>query len=140
LITSTTRIDIVKAINEPFEHDSALCQFKIINDKGKWIGNVQMPVDWTGAGSKCEFIILSANMAEGNDGDEGKLHQMPKERLWKSWWKKVDFGGPVDVGVHFYDVLMIQWRMGIAYRMGLGCVYYADWDAAKPVRTLITLG
>ena len=139
LTVSTTQIDIVKALNEPFEHDPGLCQFKIVNDKGKWIGNVQMPVNWTGVGSKCEFIILSANMVKGNDSDEGKLHEMPKDRLWKSRWTRLG-QGPTNVGVYFYDVLMIEWRVGIAYRMGLGCVYYADWDAAAPIRTLITLG
>lgn len=137
MTVSASPMEVFKEKNEPFEYDPALCQFKIVNDKGKWIGSVQMHVDWTGVDSKHEFIILSAKMSTLRD--EGKRHDLPRDRAWRSKLQKIDM--VIDKGgVYFYDVLMIERRMGVAYRVGLGSIYYADWDAASPERALITLG
>ena len=39
-----------------------------------------------------------------------------------------------------YNVLMVGWRKGVAYRVGLGRVPYFHWKASNPVSRLITLG
>src|SRR5690606_24232336 len=59
LTLSDIPMEIFKQRNDPFENDPSLCQYKLVNSKGKWIGSVQMHVDWAGVGSKHEFIILS---------------------------------------------------------------------------------
>lgn len=39
-----------------------------------------------------------------------------------------------------YNVLMVEFRDGIAYRLGVGCVHIHAFDAALPVRQKILLG
>jgi Heterokaryon incompatibility protein (HET) len=138
LTVSKDYVRVVAKFGEPFEHDPALCQFKIIDEQCEWIGNVQMTANWSGAGSKYEFIMLSVNMVEAGDNDVGIWSKMPKKGSWEARWNLFHMR-PYPV-VCVYDVLLIEWRMGVAYRMGLGSVYYAAWDAASPVRKLITLG
>lgn len=91
-----------------------------------------MTVNWAGAGSKYEFIMLSVNMVQAGDNDVGTWSKMPKKGSWRARWNSFHMR-PYPV-VYVYDVFLIEWRMGVAYRVGLGSVYYAAWEAASPVR------
>ncbi|KAJ9644056.1 hypothetical protein H2199_003924 [Coniosporium tulheliwenetii] len=60
---------------------------------------------------------------------------------WDEYIDAVQDGG-VDDGVHepAYNVMLIERRDGMAYRVGLGQVLKAGWDLAGPVRKEIELG
>ncbi|KAF4633375.1 hypothetical protein G7Y89_g4747 [Cudoniella acicularis] len=138
---STSQTERVKPFyrwDVPVDHSTSTCHFKILDAKENWVGSVQMPVDWEGAGKKWEFIIVSADMKKATLEEEGQLHEMPMARKLKSRMRLP--GEPTFLGVYFYDVLLIEWRLGVAYRLGLGSVYFADWNVAGPVSKLITLG
>ena len=124
--------------SEPVIDTTSYNSFIIADSKDRWIGIVHLPCNWPGKGKKCEFIILSANIVTSSLEQEGRLHEMPKKRRLKSQLKPM--GDPTYVAVYFYDVLLIEWRYGIAYRMGLGSIYFEDWDMAGAVQKLVTLG
>ncbi|RFU32948.1 hypothetical protein B7463_g3363, partial [Scytalidium lignicola] len=119
--------------------DAASCSlFKIVDSADHWIGTVQLPNNWSGKDKECEFITISANLVTCSLTGEGVLHEMPKWRKMKSQMKSM--GDPTYVAAYFYDVLLVEWRYGIAYRVGLGSIYFEDWDLADPVQKLVTLG
>ncbi|KAH8661683.1 heterokaryon incompatibility protein-domain-containing protein, partial [Tricladium varicosporioides] len=116
---------------------SSYIQYKIADTKDHWIGTVYLLCEWPTNDNKYEFIILSANIEKSTLEEEGSLHEMPKLRRVKAQLRLM--GDPTYVAVYFYDVLMIEWRLGIAYRVGLGSIYFEDWDLAGPVEKLVTL-
>ncbi|KAH8816652.1 heterokaryon incompatibility protein-domain-containing protein [Xylogone sp. PMI_703] len=119
--------------------DAVSCsQFKIVDSADRWIGMVQLPNNWLGKDKECEFIILSTNLVACSLEGEDLLHEMPKWRKVKAQMKMM--GDPTYTAVYFYDVLVIEWKYGIAYRVGLGSIYFDDWDLANPVQKLVTLG
>jgi len=124
--------------SEPVIDTTSCNPFMIADSEDRWIGTAQLPFNWTRKGRKCEFIILSADIVTSSLEQEGRLHEMPKGRKLKSQMKPM--GDPTYVAVYFYDVLLIERRYGIAYRVGLGSIYFEDWDLAGPVQKLVTLG
>lgn len=70
---------------------------------------------------------------------EGELHALPRRRKLRDKTGFLFTGGSSH-SVYFYDVLLVEERLGIAYRVGLGSIYFEDWDLAGPVGKLVTLG
>lgn len=110
--------------SEPVIDNASYNPFKIADSAGNWIGIVQLPYNWSTKGKRCEFIILSANIVTTSLKQEGRLHEMPKKRKLIAQMKPT--GDPNYIVVYFYDVLLIEWRYGVAYRVGLGSIYFED--------------
>jgi len=85
-------------------------------------------------GVPCEFIVLSGVL-------EPNLKHRVLPAKWDEYIDAVQDGG-VDDGVHepAYNVMLIERKGGIAYRVGLGQVHKAGWGLAGPVRKEIELG
>ena len=89
-----------------------------------------------------EFVIISEAHKYGEDNDAWflKTNFLTEEsnsdsdmaidwKLGKEW-------------VHFrlWNVLLIEWKDGVAYRIGIGRVWKRAWSAAESCLKLITLG
>ena len=85
-----------------------------------------------------EFILLSGSKLrrrgwERHPHTHSDAYFLDKKPL-SYWWNE---GKTYTLG---WNVLMVEWKRCIAYRLGLAEVSYSAWEAATPGKKLVTLG
>lgn len=68
----------------------------------------------------CELVAISSGYAS----NDSKRNTMPALHEWH-----LSEGPGYQYVYHFYNVLWIEWKDGIAYRRAIGCVKKSVWDA-----------
>lgn len=139
-----------------------ICLLSMFDREGHLAGTVHIPGPIASKISKGshEFILLSrTRLDEKNLYDEDPL-KVDKERLanWSLehtpfeveddapsdiWGPKYDFDHTrYDAEKFFcvYNVMLVEWKEGVAYRLGLGWVHIDAFHQAFPERKFITLG
>ena len=130
------------SVHEPFPRNTALRYFQLVdqNNKNQWIGIVQLPHDFFTSNYRrqYEFIILCGAKLRRRGWEEHPHKHVGAYFLDK---KKISYYW--DEGKMYtlaWNVMMVEYRRGIAYRLGLGKVHYSAWEAACPKKEVVTLG
>lgn len=154
--TETAKFVITTAVNfplprqtepvsvfEPFPADPALRLFRLVDPKlkNRWIGSVQLLAEFfvdRGIDTlEREFVLLSAcKLARSYFHDRVYTRSTTFFRDEKSG-PFLTRDSEFMIGL---NVMMVEMRRGVAYRLGLGKVHYKAWEAATPVRKVVTLG
>jgi hypothetical protein len=99
-------------------------RYGLLDSSSKAVGWVQLHVGdvaFNTVHGKHEFVIISENQRYG---DHDKDYELEKDYFV----------------FKVYNVLLIEWKERVAYRLGLGRVWKDDWLAAEHELKVITLG